>query len=64
MKSYTHKELTSIEMVQYKPKFLPNTDEKGIYWGLSLDEKNFFIQYNSCQEDPYLSMQELMQLIQ
>lgn len=52
------------QMVQLERKTKPVTDyQKKNYWSTVLDDNIYFIQYNSCAQDPQLPMEEFAQQV-
>lgn len=49
--------IMSANIVSFVPDAVPQTAAGGIYRALAVDEDCLFIQYNSCQEAPDMSMQ-------
>ena len=39
-------------------------EQDAIYWSTALDENTYFIQYNSCKEDPDLPMAQFVQQVE
>lgn len=56
-------ELSSEKGVNFKPESPRIIGLQDIYRGFPLNENNFFIQYNSCEEDPNLSMLDFTQMM-
>lgn len=52
-------------LVGFQRDSVPVTAEQdAIYWSTALDESTYFIQYNSCQEDPDLPMAQFAQQVE
>ena len=52
-------------MVGFQRDSVPVTAEQdAIYWSTALDENTYFIQYNSCKEDPDLPMVQFVQQVE
>lgn len=53
------------QMVSFQREAIPETDyqSQSYYWSMELDEDTYFIQYNSCQEDPDLAMAQFAQRV-
>ena len=52
------------EMCDFQRESTPQTAKQdAIYWSTALDESTYFIQYNSCQEDPDLPMEQFTQQV-
>ena len=52
-------------LVGFQRDSVPVTAEQdAIYWSTALDENTYFIQYNSCKEDPDLPMAQFVQQVE
>ena len=52
-------------MASFQRDLVPTTAKQdAIYWSTALDESTYFIQYNSCQEDPDLPMAQFAQQVE
>lgn len=52
-------------LVGFQRDSVPVTAEQdAIYWSTALDESTYFIQYNSCKEDPDLPMAQFVQQVE
>ena len=52
-------------LVSFQRDSVPVTAEQdAIYWSTALDENTYFIQYNSCKEDPDLPMAQFVQQVE
>ena len=64
VKAMNAEEIMNADIIQYDRDKLPKTFPSGIYRAFELDDKNFFIQYNSCEESPDLSMKNFIEIIE
>ena len=59
-KSMNEQEVMDARILTLTQKNTPKTIMTGIYSAMPLDKNCFYIQYNSCQEDPDLSMEKFV----
>ena len=53
------------QMVSFQREAVPETSyQNNYYWSTELDEDTYFIQYNSCKEDPDLPMVQFVQQVE
>ncbi|MEG0164818.1 hypothetical protein [Anaerorhabdus sp.] len=60
----TEEEVQQAQLAWYERKQTPITAAQEIYRYLPLDNDTLFIQYNSCQEDPNLSMKDFAKQVE
>lgn len=63
IKPISQTEFKNTKMSALTPKKIPDTSVKEIYRSMELDENTYYIQYNSCREDPNLPMDDFVKKV-
>jgi len=63
LKSMEADEIIKADIIEYNREATPETLPSGIYSSMEVDDNNFLIQYNSCEEAPDLPMEKFIEIV-